>query len=138
MNSTARAPVQIDDGRVLEALLDKDLRAVDIVLRESRIRRTPFEGNGPAVIVDDVPALAIAHQDHPHIAQIMYQAGDDQVRVILRLEAFREDPAVEDVPADERDQKRVLDIVVEGIALPEALQREPRGLAKTLGLAQAG
>jgi len=67
----------------------------------------------------------------------VHQAGDDQVPVVLRLEAFRQDPTVEDVPSDEGDQERMLDIVVEGVALPETLQRDPSGLTKSLGVVQA-
>ena len=125
-------------GDVLEPLPEEDLRAVDMVSRERRIRRTPFEGNGVALIVDDVPAVAVTLQDSPHVAEIVHQAGNDQVRIVLRLEAFRQDPTVEDVPSDERDQERMLDIVVEGVALPETLQRDPGGLTKPLGVVQAG
>ena len=64
----------------------------------------------------------------------MQQAGDDQVRVVVRLETLGQDPAVEDVPPDECDQESVLDVVVEGIALAQALDRDPRGAAEPLGL----
>ena len=57
----------------------------------------------------------------------MQQAGDDQVQVVVRLQALGQHPAMEDVPPDEGDQKGMLDVVVEGIALAEAFQRHPRG-----------
>jgi hypothetical protein len=38
------------------------------------------------------------------------------VRVVVRLQALPQDPAVEDVPSDEDDEEGMLDIVVEDIA----------------------
>ena len=56
------------------------------------------------------------------------------MRVVVRLKTLGQDPAVEDIPPDECDQKSVLDVVVEGIALAQALDRDPRGAAEPLGL----
>ncbi len=63
----------------------------------------------------------------------MQQAGDDEVRVVIRLDALGQHPAPEDVPPDEGDEEGVLDIVVQGVALAEAFERNPRDAVDALG-----
>ncbi|WP_425450018.1 hypothetical protein [Virgifigura deserti] len=56
----------------------------------------------------------------------MGQQGDQEVKPILRADDFGQASAAEDVLADERDQGRVIGVVIEGVAIGDALDDKPR------------
>ena len=101
---------------------------------ERRVRRPALQGDGPSARVHDEPIAAVALQDTPDIADVVQQAGDDQVRVVVRLDSLGQHTPAHDVPPDQRDEESMLDVVVEGVALAEAFQRDPRDAVEPLGL----
>jgi hypothetical protein len=64
----------------------------------------------------------------------MQQAGDNQVRIVVWLQALGQHSPVENAPPNESDEEGVLDVVIEGIALAEAFQGHPCGAAEPFGL----
>ncbi len=68
----------------------------------------------------------VALQDAAHEADVVQQAGADQVHIVGRLDTLRQDPAAQDVAADGGHQHRMLEIVVERVALGDRLDRASR------------
>jgi hypothetical protein len=67
-------------------------------------------------IVDDELGFGISAQDAPNIADVVQQAGDDEMAVIVRFDATGERKALQQVATDQGHEKGVLEIVVERIA----------------------
>src|SRR3546814_5545663 len=59
-------------------------------------------------------------------ADIVRQQGDDEVEPILRSDGLGQTPAAEEVLADERDQRRVIGVMIKGVAVGDALDNKPR------------
>jgi hypothetical protein len=85
--------------------------------------------------VDDVAVRTVTFEDAAHVADIVGQAGDDEMRVVIRGRVGQERPALEDVMAREGDEHRMFDIVVEGVAVADAFERKPRRERDDLGKA---
>jgi hypothetical protein len=99
-----------------------------------RVRRAALQGDRPPAVIHDEPVPAVALQDAADIADIVQQAGDDQVREVLRLQALGEHAAAQDIASGQGDEEGVLDVVVEGVALAQALQRNACDSIEALGL----
>jgi hypothetical protein len=83
--------------------------------------------------VDDELGRSVAAQHAAHEADVVQKAGDDQVTVILRFERLRQGAAEQDVAADRGHQHGMLEVVVEGVAPSDALDRDSRQRAHALG-----
>jgi hypothetical protein len=57
----------------------------------------------------------------------MRQARYNKVRIIGRCRRLQKRTTLKDVVASQSDEHRVLDVVVEGIAIPDAFKRQPGG-----------
>jgi hypothetical protein len=64
----------------------------------------------------------------------MQQTGNDEVGVIVWLDAFGQRSATQVVASDQGDQKGMLDVVVECIALAQALQSNTSNAVEPLGM----
>jgi hypothetical protein len=65
----------------------------------------------------------------------MRQAGDDEVRIIGGCRRHQERATLKDFVAGQSDEHGMLDVVVEGIAIADAFEREPGGKRNELGQA---
>jgi hypothetical protein len=75
----------------------------------------------------------VAAQNSANEADVVQKTGDDEVTVIVGLEPLRQRAPEQDVAADRRHQDGMLEVVVEGVAPAEALDRDPRQPAHALG-----
>ncbi len=55
----------------------------------------------------------------------MHEACNDEVRIIARERRSEESPSHHDVVPGQRDEHRMFDIVVEGVAIAYAFERKP-------------
>ena len=86
--------------------------------------------------VDDKTFGPIPFEDAAHVADIVREARDDEIGVVVWGRVRQERPPLEDVVAREGDEHGVLDIVVEGVAVADAFQREFRSERNDLGKAR--
>jgi hypothetical protein len=61
----------------------------------------------------------------PDISDVVGEAGKNEVRIIGRCGRPLQRSSYKDVVADQRHEHGVFDIVIECIAIPNALQRQP-------------
>src|SRR3974377_2538122 len=72
--------------------------------------------------VDHVTVAAVACKNSAHITNVMHQASDDEMRVVLRRHmGVQRSPSYNVMPR-ERDQHRMLDIMIERVAVADALE----------------
>ena len=83
--------------------------------------------------VDDVAVRPVSLEDAAHVADVMGEAGDDEVRVVVRGRVGEQRAALEDIVARQGDEHGMLDIVVKGVAVADAFEREPRREWNDLG-----
>ena len=76
--------------------------------------------------IDDETGRVIVREQATHIADIMEKTGDDDVRVVVRGHLIVERTTAEDVVSRKRHQHRMLDIVVERVAVSNAFERQAR------------
>src|SRR5450631_2505154 len=122
----------VDDWRFLESLEYKYFRPVDVIRRERRIRCAAREHDLRPLGVNDEFSFGIAAQGAAHIANVMQQAGHDQVAIVRGLYSFMHHHSVENVASDHGDLQRVFVIVVKRVAPGQTFDGAPRRRAYTL------
>ena len=75
----------------------------------------------------------VAAQNSANEADVVQKTGDDEVTVIVGLEPLRQRAPEQDVAADRRHQDGMFEVVVEGVAPAEVLDRDSRQPAYALG-----
>ena len=86
-----------------------------------------------ARLVDDEFVLGVALEHAAHEADVVQEAGADEVGVVLGLDSLRQHAPAQDVAADDRHQHRVFEVVVERVASGDALDGAAGERAETLG-----
>ena len=76
---------------------------------------------------DHKAVFVVVRKQATHIADVVGKAGDDDVRIIIRGQVAVQRATAQDIVARKRDQQRVLDIVVESVAVSNAFKRDARG-----------
>ena len=94
--------------------------------QQRRVGRAPRRLHLVAGGIDHIAVSVIARKNAAHIADIVGEGGDDKMGVIGRWHVRVQRPAAQDVVASERHQHGVLDVVVERVAVADALQRDAR------------
>src|SRR3984957_3415656 len=94
--------------------------------RERSVGAAARQGDLVASRVDDVTVRSVALENAPNVADVMGEAGDDEVRVVVRSRVGEKRAALEDIVARERNEHGVLDIVIKGVAVADAFEREAR------------
>ena len=84
-------------------------------------------------LVDHEFVLGVALEHAAHEADVVQEAGADEMGVVLGLDSLLQHPPAKDVAPDDRHQHRVLEIVVERVAPGDALDGAPRERAELLG-----
>src|SRR6516165_4658723 len=107
-----------------DALHHEQLRPLDVVRQERGIRRTTRQFDLVAFAIDHVAIFAVAAENTAHIADIMQQTGDEEVRDITGIGRAQQSAALDDVITHERDQHRVLDVMIKRIAIADALKSD--------------
>ena len=86
-----------------------------------------------AAVIDDELGLGVAAQNPADETNVVQKTGHDEMTVVVRLDTLRHGAAEQNVAADCRHQDRMLEVVVEGVASAEALDRDSRQPAYALG-----
>ena len=86
-----------------------------------------------AAAIDDELGTGVAAQNPANESDVVQKTGDDEVTVVLGLEPLRQRAPEQDVAADRRHQDGMLEVVVEGVAPAEVLDRDSRQPAYALG-----
>ena len=79
-----------------------------------------------AALVNDRAVFIVCGADAADIADIVAHQGKHEVHPVGRIDRLMKQPAPQDFLSDQGNENRVLDIVVEGIARPDAFDQEPR------------
>ena len=122
----ARDPGGVEQIDRRHALHREQLRPLDVIRRQRGVGSAARQLDFAALGVDHVAVVVVAGEDAPHIADIVQQAGDQEMGVIARRRRRQKRPALHDVVADQRHEHRVLGIVIERVAVADAFEREPR------------
>ena len=85
------------------------------------------------LLVDDELGLGVAAQNPADEADVVEEAGDDEVHVIFRLDPMRQRASAQNVAAHDGHQHGVLVGVIERVAAGDALDRRSRQRAEPLG-----
>lgn len=80
--------------------------------------------NLPAFEVCNIGVIPVALNDASDISDVVGEAGQNEVRVVVGRGGSLQRPS-QDVVTDQRNQHGVFYIVIECIAIPNALQRRP-------------
>ncbi len=94
---------------------------------ECGVGRAARQGNFAAGGIDDIARIVIAFDDAPDITDVMEETGDDEVAVVGRCGRLQQSAAFENLVARQGHEHRVFDIVIEGVAVADALQGQTRG-----------
>ena len=124
-------PVEFVDPR--QTVEHEQFRPFDVIGRERRVGRSAGQGDLPPGGVDHEAVRLVPVQKTADVTDIVGQAGDDEVAIVGRRRIRDERAPLENVVAGERDEHRMLDIVIEGVAVAEAFERELRGERDDLG-----
>src|SRR5271165_43487 len=84
------------------------------------------------VLVDDELAEGVAAEHAAHEADVVQEAGADQMGVIFGLDDLSELAPAKDVAPDDRHQHRMFEVVIERVASGDALDRAARQRAEAL------
>src|SRR4029077_16303246 len=82
-----------DRRRPPEALVNEQLRPVDMIGGKRRVRRSTRQRNRSPVLVDDELSLGVAAQDAADEADVVQETGDKEGDGILWLDRGRRPPA---------------------------------------------
>ena len=95
--------------------------------RERGVGRSDRQLDLPAAEIGDIGVILVALDDAADIADVMGEAGQNEVRIVAGRGGPLQRPADQDVVPDQRHQHGVLDVVIERIAVADALQCQPGG-----------
>jgi 5-methyltetrahydropteroyltriglutamate--homocysteine methyltransferase len=123
----------VNERRIAEPLVDEELRPVDMIGCQRGVGGAARQLHRLAAAIDDEFGTGVAAQNSANEADVVQKTGDDEVTVIVGLEPLRQRAPEQDVAADRRHQDGMLEVVVEGVAPAEALDRDPRQPAHALG-----
>ena len=77
--------------------------------------------------IDHKAIGVVVPEQAAHIADVVGEAGNDDMGIVIRGHVVVQRAAAQDVVSRQRDQHRVLDIVVERVAVSDAFKRQSRG-----------
>ena len=98
-----------------------------MVGRERGVGRSNRQLDLPPGEVRDIGAILVALDYAADISDVMGEAGQNEVRIVGGRGGPLQRPSHQDVVPDQRHQHGVFDIVIECIAVPDALQCQPGG-----------
>ena len=104
-----------------------------MVGRERGIGRSDRQLDLAAGDVGNIGVVLVALDDAADISDVMGEAGQNEVRIVAGRGGPLQRPSNQDVVPDQRNQHGVLDIVIERVAVADALQRQPGGKGKQFG-----
>jgi hypothetical protein len=120
------------------AIQHEQLRALDVIWRKRGVGRATRQRNLAPARVDNVAFILVAFDDSPDVADIMRQTSDDEVRIIGRRRRHQQCTTLEDVVSRQSDEHRMLNVVVEGIAVADAFEGQLGGKRDDFGQPRMG
>ena len=75
--------------------------------------------------VSDVTVGAISFENAPDVANVVHEAGNDEMRIITGKCGNEKGASLHDVLPGQRHEHRVLDVVIEGVAVTRRVERKP-------------
>ncbi len=91
------------------------------------VRGTARQGHLAAGRIDHIAVRIVLLEQAAHIADVVEKAGHDDMRVVVGVDLVVQRAAAQDIVPRQRDQQRVLDIVVERVAVSDAFERHAGG-----------
>ena len=128
-----RDPGRVDLRRVAEPLVGEQLRAVDVVGHQRGVGGAAGKRDFVARLVDDEFGPGVALQHAAHEADVVQEAGANEMGIVFGLDTLCQHAPAKNVAADHRHQHRVFVVVVERVASGDALDGASRERAETLG-----
>ena len=126
-------PRRVDLRRRPEPLVGEQFRPVDVVRHERGVRGAAGKRDLVAGLVDHEFRPGVAIQNPAHEADVVQKTGADQMSVVFGHDPVGQHAPAQDVAADHRDQHRMFEIVVEGVAAGDALDGAAGQGAQTFG-----
>jgi hypothetical protein len=109
-----------------------------VVRQQRRVRGSTRQFDFATRSIDQKSVVAVLHEDAADIADVVGHTGNDHMRVVGRWHVRMQCPAAQNIVTGERDQHRVLDIVIERVAVADAFQRDARDRRHQLDQAALG
>ena len=100
---------------------------------ECRIGRSSRQANRTAAEIRDIGLVIVALQNSAYISDVMGQARQDEIRIIACGRRPRHLASHQDVMAGEGDQHGVLDVVIQRVAVADAIQCQSGRERKNFG-----
>src|SRR5262249_8424563 len=97
-----------------------------VIGRTRGVRRSTRQFCLPSSGIDDIPAWPVPFENSPDVADVVHEARDDEVGIIVGSCGNEERAPFHDVVPGQRHEHRMLDILIEGIAVADALERKSR------------
>ena len=136
MSSTARRDaLAIYEIYERGAFPDEELRAINVIGGERRVRHVHGHWDRVAGLVDDDAIGRIPSAYAAHIADVMHQAGEQEMHGVGRVDLQMDSLSFQDFPAHLSDEDRVFEVVIQGVADANALDRQARGVFDNLEIA---
>ena len=107
-----------------------------MVGRERGVGRSNRQLDFPSADIGNIGVILVTLDDAADVADVMGETSQNEVRIVADRGGTLQRPSNQDVVPDQRHQHGVLDIVIERIAVADALQRQPCGEWKQFGQAR--
>ena len=92
--------------------------------QQPRVGGAPRQRHLAPVRIDDVAVLVVGQEQAADIADVVGQAGDDDVGIVLGRHVAVQRAAAQDFVTGQGHQHGVLDIVIERVAIADAFERD--------------
>ena len=121
---------------VREPVEHEQLRPLDVIGRERGVGGAARQTDLSAAGVDDQTVFSVPFDDPADVSDVVREARDDEVRILDRSRVREQRAPLEDVVAGQGYEHRVLDVVIERVAVADALERELRRERNEFGQAR--
>jgi hypothetical protein len=118
-------PARVKNITCRQAVHHKHLGPVDVIGKKSGIRRFARQFCLVTGRVDDVPVRSVAFEQASNVADVVQEARNDNMGIITGKRGNEERASLHNVVPSQRHQHRMFDIMVECVAVPDALERKP-------------
>src|SRR5882724_5445294 len=114
----------VEWSEALDPLYRVKLRSIDMVGHQAGVGRATRQGHLAARLIDYKTVHVVIPEQAAYITDVVEQAGYDDMGVIIRGQIIVQRATAEDVVSREGHQQRVLDIVVQRVAVSDAFERD--------------
>jgi hypothetical protein len=111
----------------VEALGDEQLRPVHMIGCERGVGRPARQTYRTTAQIRDIGVVVVALQNSANVSDVVSKTRQYEIGIVVRGRRPQQLPSHQDVVPGKGNQHRMLDVVIQCVAVADAIKRQPGG-----------